>query len=54
MGQAQFGLTLGGIGKPEIREHVSGATNDRFSPNQKHIVLKALDRRHRREQVVRI
>ena len=30
--QAQLGLTLGGIGKPEIREHVSGATGDRFSP----------------------
>src|SRR5688572_11896304 len=31
IGQAQFRLTLGGVGKPEIREHVSGAASDGFS-----------------------
>ncbi len=30
--QAQLGLTLGTIGKPEICEHVSGPTGDRFFP----------------------
>ena len=27
IGQTQLGLTLGGIGKSEIREHVSGAAS---------------------------
>ena len=30
--QAQLGLTLGSVGEPEVGEHVSGATSDRFSP----------------------
>jgi len=30
--QAQLGLMLGSIGKPEIREHVSGPTGYRSSP----------------------
>jgi hypothetical protein len=29
--QAQLDLTLGGVWKPEIREHVRGAASDRFS-----------------------
>jgi hypothetical protein len=32
MCQAQPGLPLGGIGKPEIREHISGPTSNRLFP----------------------
>jgi hypothetical protein len=30
VGQAQLGLTLGSVGKPKVREHISGAAGDRF------------------------
>jgi hypothetical protein len=32
IGEAQPGLTLGGVGKPQVGEHVSGSTRDRLGP----------------------
>lgn len=32
IGKAQPGLTLGGVRKPQVSEHVSGSTRDRLGP----------------------
>lgn len=32
MGQAQLGVTFGGVGESKVNEHVSGVTSYRSSP----------------------